>query len=129
MRATEQAVDEGAEVPLVGGDGRAKGVGMEAAAGLIGSAEVASHSQPVVDVHGRSTVPAARVPRRIQVCELVAAKHFRLRCLLRESRHCYQANKNCNSHQFTHRLNSPRQIAPFLRPYVEPKCNWTSLHS
>src|SRR5581483_6920500 len=106
MRATEQAVDEGAEVSLVSGDGRSKGVGMEAAAGLIGTAEVAGHSQPMVDVHGRRTVPAARIPGRIQVCELVTAKDFWLRCLLRESRQRNQANKDCNANQFTHRLYS-----------------------
>ena len=67
------------------GDDRPTGVGKKLSTGWEGSAEIAAHTQPLVDVHGGLTVEAVGIGAPVKTGVLITTEHFWFRRFLRET--------------------------------------------
>src|SRR5207253_5107921 len=85
MGASDEEMDKGRKLTFVRGDDRPTGVGKELSTGRKGSAEIAAHTQPLVDVHGGLAVKAASIGTPVEAGVLITAEHFWFRRLLRET--------------------------------------------
>src|SRR5215813_3835331 len=105
MESTKQAVSKQTEGLVArAGDGGTKGVGVvvERNAGFsgVGTAEVASDSEPVIQVAGNRCVPAVQAAA-VKSGVLISAEHLRLG-LLGDGSQRNQCHQNRDACKFTH---------------------------